>query len=182
MQQMQQMHKTWGAAFGRPPKRGGGGLRPPPTPFWAQVLCMCCICCICCVAFTCCLHVCMFCICFTFFIYILFASLLGTMRQLLRQWLLPRMLWMLSEKSIKCTFWPGFLPLQGTPTGENNGWGRPGAARGPPGAARGPPGAARVGRPGVAGGRRGPPGGRRGAARMVGNRMLPKSEGRIFKI
>ena len=28
-------------------------------------------------------------------IYILFASLLGMMRQLLRQWLLPRMLWML---------------------------------------------------------------------------------------
>ena len=24
-----------------------------------------------------------------------------------------------TEKSIKCTFWPGFLPLQGTPTGEN---------------------------------------------------------------
>ncbi len=36
--------------------------------------------------------------CFAFvlhFIYILFASLLGMMRQLLRQWLLPRMLWML---------------------------------------------------------------------------------------
>ena len=28
-----------------------------------------------------------------------------------------------TEKSIKSTFWPGFLPLQGTPTGENNGWG-----------------------------------------------------------
>ena len=44
------------------------------------------------------LHVvCMF-ACFAFvlhFIYILFASLLGMMRQLLRQWLLPRMLWML---------------------------------------------------------------------------------------
>ena len=25
-----------------------------------------------------------------------------------------------TEQSIKCTFWPGFLPLQGTPTGENN--------------------------------------------------------------
>ena len=25
-----------------------------------------------------------------------------------------------TEKSIKSTFWPGFLPLQGTPTGENN--------------------------------------------------------------
>ena len=25
-----------------------------------------------------------------------------------------------TEKSIKCTFWSGFLPLQGTPTGENN--------------------------------------------------------------
>ena len=25
-------------------------------------------------------------------------------------------------KSIKYTFWPGFLPLQGTPTGENNGF------------------------------------------------------------
>ena len=27
-----------------------------------------------------------------------------------------------TEKSIKCTFWPGFLPLQGTPTGKNNGF------------------------------------------------------------
>ena len=27
-----------------------------------------------------------------------------------------------TEKSIKCTFWSGFLPLQGTPTGENNGF------------------------------------------------------------
>ena len=26
-----------------------------------------------------------------------------------------------TDKSIKCTFWPGFLPLQGTPTGKNNG-------------------------------------------------------------
>ena len=25
-----------------------------------------------------------------------------------------------TDKSIKCTFWPGFLPLQGTPTGKNN--------------------------------------------------------------
>ena len=25
-------------------------------------------------------------------------------------------------KSIKYTFWPGFLPLQGTPTGKNNGF------------------------------------------------------------
>ena len=27
-----------------------------------------------------------------------------------------------TEQSIKCTFWPGMLPLQGTPTGKNNGF------------------------------------------------------------
>ena len=26
-----------------------------------------------------------------------------------------------TDKSIKCTFWLGLLPLQGTPTGKNNG-------------------------------------------------------------
>ena len=26
-------------------------------------------------------------------------------------------------KSITCTFWPGILPLQGSPTGQKNGWG-----------------------------------------------------------
>ena len=25
-----------------------------------------------------------------------------------------------TDKYIKCTFWPGMLPLQGTPTGNNN--------------------------------------------------------------
>ena len=36
-----------------------------------------------------------------------------------------------AEQSIKCTFLPGILPLQGTPTGKNNGWGP--WARGPMG-------------------------------------------------
>ena len=41
--------------------------------------------------------------CFAFilrFIYIVVASLLGLMRQLLRQWLLPRMLWMMLQHKI----------------------------------------------------------------------------------
>ncbi len=76
------MHKTRGAAFSRPPLFG-----PKFCAFVAFVAFVALL-----------LHVvCLF-ACFAFvlhFIYILFASLLGMMRQLLRQWLLPRMLWML---------------------------------------------------------------------------------------
>ncbi len=80
-----------GGGLRPPPKKGGGGLRPPPTLFGPKFCAF--------VAFVALLlHVvCMF-ACFAFvlhLIYILFAPLLGMMRQLLRQWLLPRMLWML---------------------------------------------------------------------------------------
>ena len=76
------------------PKRGGGGEAAAP-PFWGAAegrppsfvhllhLLRCFYMLFACFAFV--LHL----------IYILFASLLGMMRQLLRQWLLPRMLWML---------------------------------------------------------------------------------------
>ena len=59
---MQQMHKTWGAAFGRPPKRGGGGFAA--APLFGPKFCAF-------VAFVALLlHVvCMFCICFTFYLH-----------------------------------------------------------------------------------------------------------------
>ena len=82
---MQHMHKTWAqkgwAAAGgrRPPFWGAAEGRPPSFVHLLHCFYMS----FACVAFM--LH----------FIKILFASLLGMMRQLLRQWLLPRMLWML---------------------------------------------------------------------------------------
>ena len=94
MQQMQQMRKTWAQ------KGVGGGRRPPPPLFGGRPKAAPKFCAfVASVAFVALLlHVvCMF-ACFAFdlhFIYILFASLLAMMRQLLRQWLLPRMLWML---------------------------------------------------------------------------------------
>ena len=73
---------------GGPPKRGAAafGRRPPflgPSFVHLLHLLRCFYMLFACVAFV--LH----------FIYILFASLLGMMGQLLRQWLLSRMLWML---------------------------------------------------------------------------------------
>ena len=81
------------------PKRGGGGEAAAP-PFWGAAegrppsfvhllhLLRCFYMLFACFAFV--LH----------FIYILFASLLGMMRQLLRQWLLPRMLWILRQQKM----------------------------------------------------------------------------------
>ena len=88
MQQMQQMHKTWaqkgvgGGEAAAPPFWGAAEGRPPSFVHLLHLL-RCFYMLFACFAFV--LH----------FIYILFASLLGMMRQLLRQWLLPRMLWML---------------------------------------------------------------------------------------
>ena len=86
------------------PKRVGGGQRPPPPflgaaegrpPSFVHLLHLlrCFYMLFACFAFV--LH----------FIYILFASLLGMMRQLLRQWLLPRMLWMLYNMVSYYTIW-----------------------------------------------------------------------------
>ena len=84
------MHKTWAqkgwAAAGgrRPPFWGAAEGRPPSFVHLLHCFYML----FACFAFI--LH----------FIYILFASLLGMMRQLLRQWLLPRMLWILRQQKM----------------------------------------------------------------------------------
>ena len=75
--------KGWAAAGGRRPPFWGAAEGRPPSFVHLLHLLRCFYMLFACFAFV--LH----------FIYILFASLLGMMRQLLRQWLLPRMLWMM---------------------------------------------------------------------------------------